>query len=285
MKKGLTFLFFVALIFMTSFDIYAMNEIGSGPIGPSIKVKTSECDEFYGDAGLFKNGYYDKVSLITEDNFRNSYSDFDKYYYVIFKYNKPMEATVFRMNDEALHIAANNSGTYTRTSNKSVSSTYEKTLKNSVSTTFSSSLNSKINIDKMFSLENKISSSIMTSKDVSVKISNSYTTSSGTSFTTSIPAYNTQTTWYLETRARFNVYKVYTYEIEYDQIVINKRTKYGKKYHAYEYGVKAYNLIEENYEYSLINGSQSSGLYKYKNSLNGAFIYDEERYDHYTYLD
>lgn len=286
MKKIIKISLIFILFTFISTNSFALLTPDAGGTSGNLGAKTYEEDPLFGTSKKTYEGYYDKsIKKIKEDNFKNSYTYLDKYFYVVFKYDRPLEALVERLNDNALYVPKNTTTTFSTTSTKSTTSTYEESMKTTVSTTLSSNINEKVNIKDMFSIELKISSSILTSKEVSLNINHSYNSSSSYSITTTIPPYDEDTWWYYETHARYNVYKVYTYEITYDQIVINKKTKYKKKYHSYEYYVKSLKLCEESYEYELIDSSSATGIYKYISTNKGNYKFDGDRNVNYTYLD
>lgn len=284
MKKIL--LFSIIIIFQTlfTFKTFALYSPKSGVNG-YVSIVKYENDPLFGEGSKYACGYYDKIKKISEDNYKNSYLELDKYYYEVFKYSKPLEATVSIMDEYFMYLPRNSSGTYTLMSKQSNSSTYEKDLKTTSSTTISSSLSGKVDINKIFSNELKISNNIMRTSEVNVKTSNSYSYEEGYSVTTNIPTYDKDTWWRLEIRSRFNVYKVYTYQIIYDQVKETHKTWYGKKYNSFKYYINSYELCEESYEYSYIDSTCAVGIYKYIPISDGTYKFDGFRFSDYTYLD
>lgn len=281
MKKKIIILILIILIFFLPNEIYA-KEPSDGKNINNYGEKTTEYDELYGYSKHYKNGTYDTIKLISEDNFKNSYVYLPKYYYVIFKYEKPLDALTKRLSNY-YYLRSGNYGECCFETASSYSSTLEKDFTLSASSTVA--LNSKASANlNIFKIEQTLSNSICQSSEVSLKIRNEYSYSAGYSVSTNITSKDHDTWWYFEARAHFDVYKIYTYEIEYNTTVTTKK-KLGKKYHTYSYSIKSYNLYESSYEYSYIQDTLSYGIYEYIPTSNGKYMYNGERLSYYTYLD
>lgn len=281
MKKILLISVILLLFSFLSFNVFAKEVEGSDDI-KNYGEKTTEYDELYGFSKMYKRGSYDRVKMISEDNFKNSYIYLPRYYYTIFKYDKPLDALTKRMSNY-YYLKSGNYGEC----KFETSSSYSSILETDLTLTSSSSvaLNSKAsaNLD-IFKIEQSLSNSICLSSEVSIKLRNEYSYSSGYSLSTNITPKDYDTWWYLEARAHYDVYKIYTYEIEYETTITTHK-KFGKKYHTYSYKTKAYNLYESSYEYSYIENTLTYGIYEYIPTASGKYKYNGDRFYYYTYLD
>ncbi len=263
-------------------DLVMQFEGTSGGYGSISNVET---DNFFKESTLINQGEYDSVKKISNDNFKNSYINIPKYEYRIFEYNNVLEATSYRINNTAYHVDKDNSVDYSYT----ISSSKEICVENELKLTTTSSINASksigINFDDIFNAENTISKTLATSTLTGYSFSNRYEFKEGITYEAHLNASKEEKDYFLETRASFNVFKIYLYEINYNTVCMTKKTKYGKKYHTYEYSKCGYNLKEAVYMFSMVLNSESTGFYPYRKNNEGKFVYNGKRNPNFIYFD
>lgn len=92
MKKILFFLVSIVLLLVFTFKTFALHVVDGGtyPNG----VNTNANNDVFGDATVYKCGYHDKIKKIKEDNYKNSYVELNKYFFMVFKYYKPLDTSI-----------------------------------------------------------------------------------------------------------------------------------------------------------------------------------------------
>lgn len=251
----------------------------------SFPIESSENDIVFGSSNLLDKGTYDSVKRCTEDNYKNSYIYLDKYYYSVFKFDKILEAPMLRLNDSSLYLRSGNSTTLSISCSKEITDSAEKNLKNTFTNTSSYNIKANVDVSVLFDASADLSQEIINSVESNVSFSHAYKTTIGETYSVSVNPRNYDTWWFLESRARYNVYRVFVYEIQYEQKITTKKTWYGKKYHTFTYEKTGYKLIENPYIYSTIDGSLATGIYEYIPNSNGTYTFNGDRFEWYTYLD
>lgn len=286
MKKIITkiflFLLFFVIINIFTFEIYGMQvkDDGNYPKG----VTSTENSNLFGNSIVSYSSYYDKDKKITEDNYKNSYIELDKYYYIIFKYNKPLDAPIKYLSGRH-KVIKGNSLSITYTQNETITETYEESLKSTLTTIQAVKFDAGISLYDIFKASGSVSTSVSNSIESSISFSKAYSISKGYSITTNVSSRDYDSYWYYLYRARFNVYKICVYEVVYDTTTTTKKTWYGKKYNNYSYKFNSCKLIEESYRYSYIDNTMYDGLFEYGDMSNGLFKLKMNKNSNYTYLD
>lgn len=210
MKFMLSILIFL-LILTCSFKTFAMQIKDTTGYPNGIKVKTGT--DVFGYNRVYKNKAYGKQKMIKEDNYKNSYVELDKYYYVIYKYDKILDGVVSYLGDYHKNEAGNKFiFTYTYTNSETLG--YEENFKKTNSTSAGIELKSGIDV-RAFEAASQISTDVCQSEEIGLNISKTYTNTCGYTLTyeTSIKDYDTY--YHFEKRALFDVYKVDIYELVY----------------------------------------------------------------------
>ncbi len=242
-----------------------------------------EFDLLYGTATLMDDGYSQTFKFLSETKYKNSYVYKDRYLYALYKYDRPVNATVKILDSKLKYIASNNDMEITGTVSETVSSTYEKELNNTMNIAISESSNYGLSIAKKFKVESSLSATISNSISTTFKTSNTFTCYKSTQEKIHISSRNYDSYWRYEERANYNAYKLYIYEINYSTHKTKHKYAFGK-YYTYDYNVIGYELIESMFYYSLINGSEAQGFYEYTYDKSGIPIYVGQKLDYLTYI-
>lgn len=273
--------FMIILINLFSFKTYAMYEVGGGSMPKGVEDK--EESTVFGSASLIDCGCYDKVSKISEDNYKNSYIELDKYLYLVFRYSSLLDAPINRITNIEMLEKGNSLGvSYTFT--KSMQTTYEKALKKTISNSTSISFKNGVNLYNMFESSNEISNQISSQTEYETRFSKIYTISEGYTISQTVSPKEYDSYWSYATRAKFNVYKICVYEYDYDQTKESHKTWYGKKYNTYSYTKTGAHKVEESYRYEYENSTLYEGLFEYIEVDGGKYKLKNKNAS-YTYLD
>lgn len=283
MIKTFICLFSILLLVCITFNtnIYAMYEKGGGTL-PKGMIETKQ-NEVFGSASMICCSYYGKTKRISEDNYKNSYVELDKYFYTIFKYNSLLDAPIKRItNIERLEVGNELNVSYIFS--HSVSDTYETSLKQTVSNSTNISFKNGVNIYEMFETSADLSNQITISKEYENRFSKTYTINEGYSISTKVSPKDLVTYWSYNIRAKFSVYKIYVYEVLYNQMKETHKTWYGKKYNTYSYTLNEVKKIEETYRYEYSDNTLYAGLFEYTLLYNGKYSF-KNKDTNFLYLD
>lgn len=167
--------------------------------------------------------------MIVEDNFKNSYTDLNKYYFVIFKYNMPLDAPVSRLS-VINRVEKNNSFEFSYTYEDDISYSYEKTLSKTISNKNGFYFKSGIEALDIANIEASISYEVTKEKKLEESFSKTYSVKKGYTIKTKVLSKNYDAYYSYDIRARFDVYKIVLYELLYDQSVETHKNWFKKKY-------------------------------------------------------
>ncbi len=284
MKKIILISGFTLGFFCVCPNINAKTYNESYSYGNNTAYANSYVDEtIFGNSKRLSDGTYGSIKRIKENNYDNSYYKLDKFKYVIYKYDKVLNARVKKINEDYLYVAKNNSIVITYTSSKTEGSTYEKSMEENLKGPYSIQKGLTASLD-VLKFTYFIDSELSTSISNKIKEEKSYTISEGLSIKNVLNAFDCDRYYACEIRADFDVYFVKVFEINYSQEVKNKKTWYGKKYKTYSY--KASGLSDAGYfiKYAFREDSSAIGFYPYiKEGSMYKNIMDKQ--NGYVYLD
>lgn len=168
---------------------------------------------------------------------------------------------------------------------ESIETGYEESFKETLTNSTKVELNAGVNAFDLIKSDSTVSNEISNSSEIGINFSKTYTTTKGFTISMQTPYKDYDAFYAFCIRARFDVYKICLYEINYDEIKTINKTWYGKKYNSYEYKFSSCKLIDETYRYSYIDNTKYDGLFSYIEQSNGKMKLNMDKNENYTYLD
>lgn len=220
-------------------------------------------DDLFGRAYFYNRGNYETISKLVNTKFKNKYDKFPKYYYDIYKFEKDINAPT-HVYSPTYYLTAGGEYETEITHLVTEEITFETSMKSPVTKNVTGEANGKVSLSDKFSGGVKISGSITWQDEYENKFSHKYVDTSSIGYKENVGPYDHDTWWRLETRANFEAFKIYVYEINYNRIVTSSGSHFGVKWYKYGYNIESYKLVETSFVYSFITGSEATGLYEYK---------------------